>query len=174
MNLKALQEDMRSAFLGGGSGVLVSGMIWLMAGISAMHFTKETSLLVLFFGGMLIHPVGVLIDKLLKRSGQAQKGNPLTKLAFENTVFLFVGLFIAYLVYQLQIDWVFSIMLLIIGARYLTFQSVYGMKIYWALGFALIGAGVICLISNQPLFVAGLAGGVIELIVGIVIIRGEL
>lgn len=120
---------------------------------------------------MLIHPLGILISKLFKRSGQHQKDNPLVKLAMESTILLFLGLFIAYTIFQIQSDWFFSIMLMIIGVRYLLFQSIYGMKVYWLFGGVLMLSGVACLVLNQPFQVPAIIGGAVELIFGFFIIQ---
>jgi hypothetical protein len=64
-------------------------------------------------------------------------------------------------------------MLMMIGIRYLIFQSIYGMKIFWIMGLTLTFSGIVCLISNQPFQVPVIAGGIIELIFAILIIQLE-
>ncbi|CAI8368814.1 MAG: Uncharacterised protein [Flavobacterium sp. SCGC AAA160-P02] len=174
MYLKEFQKDMRIAYLGGGTGILISGVIWLISGLSGLYLTKETSILIFFLGGMLIYPLGVLFAKFLDRTGKHQKDNPLATLATETTVILFVGLFIAYSIFQTQKLWFYPVMLMIIGIRYFVFQSIYGMKLYWILGLVLIIAGVFCLISNQSFYYGGITGGVIELIFGVFVILKEM
>ena len=122
---------------------------------------------------MLIHPLGLMISKLFNRSGEHQKKNPLGNLAMESTAILFIGLFISYSIFQVKPHWFYSIMLMIIGVRYLVFQSMYGMKIFWMIGFFLMTAGVISLISNQPFLNAAIIGGIIELGFSIYIIQVE-
>ena len=173
MSFKEFQKDMRIAYLGGGTGILVSGIVWLISGLAGMYLTKETSILTFFIGGILIYPLGVFSAKLLNRSGKHQKNNPLAQLATESTAILFVGLFIAYSIFQIQKLWFFPVMLMIIGVRYLVFQSIYGMRIYWILGLFLIVSGMLCLTSNQSFHFGGIAGGIIELIFGIMVIVME-
>jgi len=173
MNITEAQEDMRKSYLGGGSGAFVSGTIWLVAGFVAFLNTRQTSVLVFFFGGMLIHPLGILISKLLKRSGKHQKGNPLSILALESTFMLFIGLFIAYLFLQFKPNWFYPIMALIIGGRYLVFSSIYGMRVYWFFGTALIISGISGFVFNLPFYFIGLIGGVLEIFFSIIIIYLE-
>jgi len=173
MNFKEFQKDMRIAYLGGGTGIFVSGLIWLISGLSGIYFSKETSILIFFIGGMLIFPLGVLFAKLLNRSGKHQNNNPLAKLAIESTAILFIGLFIAYSIFLKQKLWFFPVMLMIIGVRYFVFQSIYGMKLYWILGLFLIIPGIFCLMSNQPFHFGGIIGGIIELIFGVLVIVVE-
>ncbi len=170
MNIIDAQKEMRDAYMGGGSGVLVSGLVWLTASIVAIYTSPQTSFMVFFVGGMMIHPAGILIDKLFKRAGKHSKENPLGKLAMESTIILFIGLYLAYFLFQTEPNWLYPIMLLMIGGRYLVFQTIYGMRIYWILGFVLIAAGFLGLNTDQPFHVFGLIGGMIELTFSILII----
>ena len=129
--------------------------------------------MVFFIGGMLIHPAGILIDKLFKRSGKHSKENPLGNLAMESTVILFIGIYLVYSLFQIQPNWLYPIMLMVIGVRYLIFQTIFGMRIYWILGLILIVAGFIGLNSNQPFYTFGIIGGLIELIFSILIIQKD-
>jgi len=171
MSIEEAQKDMRNAYLGGGSGVLISGLVWLAAGILAIYTSKQTSLIVFFVGGMLIYPLEVVIDKLFKRSGKHVKENPLGKLAMESTAILFIGLYLVLCFFQTQPNWLYPIMLMIIGVRYLVFQTIYGMRIYWILGLILIAAGFIGLNLTQSFYAFGIIGGIIELIFALVIIQ---
>ena len=174
MNLKAAQKDMRFGYLGGGPGALVSGTVWITAGMIALLVSSEISIVAFFFGGIAIHPLGVLVCKLFNRPGKHSKDNPLVKLATETLVVLFAGLFIAYVVFYVKQDCFFPIMLLTIGARYVLFQTLYDLKIYWLLGGALMIGGALCLISNQVFHIGAFVGGGIELIFAGIIIRSEL
>lgn len=118
---------------------------------------------------MLIHPLGILLSKALKRSGQHQKDNPLSNLALESTLLLFIGLFIAYVVLQIRPHWFFPIMLLMIGGRYIIFSSIYGMRIYWILGLLLSASGVAILLLNQAFYLGAFVGGGIEVVFSLVI-----
>jgi len=171
MDIDKAQNDMRDAYLGGGSGVLISSLAWITAGVFAIYGSKETSLIVFFVAGTFIHPGGILVDKLFGRKGKHSKDNPLGHLAMESTVILFVGLLLVYIIFQTSPNWLFPIMLLIIGARYLVFQTIFGMNIYWVLGIVLIATGLIGIYANQPLHTFGIIGGVIELIFAVLIIQ---
>ncbi|TLP82202.1 DUF7010 family protein [Maribacter sp. ACAM166] len=173
MNFIEAQEDMRKSYFGGGPGAFASGIVWLTAGITAVVNTAQTSVLIFFFGGMLIHPMGIILSKALKRSGKHKKGNPLSALAVESTILLFIGLFIAYSVVQIRPDWFFSIMILIIGGRYLLFSTIYGMRMYWVFGATLILSGVGGLLLNLPFYLIGIIGGVIEILFSLLIMYFE-
>ncbi len=58
---------------------------------------------------------------------------------------------------------------MIIGGRYLTFATLYGMKVYWLLG-ALLGAAAFVLFAMQAgAFYSALAGALIEILMGTVL-----
>jgi hypothetical protein len=163
-SIQSAQQDMRTAYLGGATGMLVSGLVWLTAGLVGWQLSVKASVLTLFFGGMLIHPLGVLLDKVCGRTGQHSQGNPLAALALESTVLLFIGLFIAFVAVQAHPDWFYPIMLLTIGGRYLLFQTLYGLRVYWLVGGVLLVTGALCLVFKAPFVTGAFAGGGIELL----------
>ena len=169
MNIKDAQKDMREAYLGGSTGVFASGIIWLISGILALSVSKQTTILVFFFGGMLIHPLGILLDKILGRSGKHQKENPLGTLALESTALLFIGLFIAYSIFLTSPGYFFPIMLLTIGGRYLIFQTIYGIRLYWLLGFVLVASGGFLMMTKTAFYIGAISGGIIELVFALLI-----
>lgn len=76
MEFKELQKDMRVCYLGGGTGILVSGIVWSVSSIVAIYSTKEVSILTFFLGGLLIYPFGIISTRLFKRTSKHLKGNP--------------------------------------------------------------------------------------------------
>lgn len=173
MNFTEAQEDMRTSYFAGGPGVFASGIVWLASGVTAWLTTEKTGVLVFFFGGMFIHPLGILLSKLLKRTGHNKKENPLSILALESTLLLFIGLFIAYSVMYIRPNWFFPVMMLIIGGRYFLFSSIYGMRFYWVLGSILVLSGILGFFFNSSFYFYGLVGGVLEMLFSFVIISLE-
>jgi hypothetical protein len=161
-DLSQAQADMRFAYVSGASGMLASSIAWLCAAIATTHASPEKAVWVLFIGGMMIHPVGVLISKLLGRPGNHSKGNPLGSLAWASTLWLIFSLPLAYAVSLLRIEWFFPAMLLVIGGRYLVFSSMFGMRIYWVCGLALAGAGYLLGQAKASPTSSAFAGAAIE------------
>jgi hypothetical protein len=170
MKFEEAQKNMNFSYFGGGTGVLVSGFIWCIAGGVALLYSNQLSMLTLFFGGMFIHPLAMLFSKALKRPGNHSPNNPLGKLALESTVILFVGLFLAFYVAKLQVEWFYPIMLMIIGVRYLVFNTLYGLKTYWALGVLLMISGILCILLGANFVIGAFIGGVTEIVFSLVII----
>ncbi|GJM09936.1 MAG: hypothetical protein DHS20C11_22120 [Lysobacteraceae bacterium] len=167
--IDSAQADMRCAYYGGATGLAVSATAWLAAAIVAVQGAPLTAVLTLYGAGVLIHPVGVLFDKILGRSGDHAKNNPLGPLALES---LFVMLFfmpVAYVVFQYQTNWFFPTMLIIIGARYLVFATLFGLRAYWVCGVVLAGAGYVLAINNAPFWVGAWVGSGIEYLFAVII-----
>lgn len=167
MDISEAQRDMRAGYLSGAPGVLASSIAWAAATGAAALISPQQAIWVLFIGGMLIHPAGLLIGKMLGASVTHKRGNPLAQLAGANTIWMIACLPLAYIASMQLIEWFFPAMLLIIGGRYLTFGMLYGMRLYWALGFALIGAGFgLGMLAPVPAISAG-AGSAIEFVFAI-------
>lgn len=173
MNFKDAQYDMRDAYFGGALGVLVSGLVWLISGTAVLAISTQSGILSLFFGGMLIYPLSMLLSKMAKRTGKQKPENPLGPLAIESTMLLFIGLFIAFSVSFVEQEWFFAIMLLTIGGRYLLFSTIYGMRIYWVLGGVLAAVGALGLILRLPATAVALAGGFVEILFSAIIFNIE-
>jgi hypothetical protein len=171
MKFEDAQKDMNFAYIGGGTGVLVSGLVWCIAGLVGLLHTNQYSMLTLFFGGMFIFPLSMLLAKILKRPGNHDPRNPLSKLALESTILLFVGLFLAFTVARLQIEWFYPIMLLTIGVRYLLFNTLYGLKIYWLLGALLMFSGAACIVFNAEFIMGAFVGGITEILFSVIILN---
>lgn len=160
--LADLQHDLRDAYAGGGPGMFASALAWLAAGIVAVQVSPERAVLTLFAGGMLIHPAGVLLAKALGARGQHTHGNPLGTLALETTVWLVLSMPIAYVVSLYRVDLFFPAMLLVIGGRYATFATMYGTRVFWACGGALVAAAYALAAFRAAPATAAFAGAAIE------------
>ena len=140
--LAHLQEDMRRGYLWGATGIMTSGVVWLVAGLVAYFKDPRIAVWALFIGAGFIVPVSNLIDRGLGAPGKHSYGNRLAALALEGTVFMLMCLPLAYALSLYRMEWFFPAVLMIIGGRYLTFGTVYGTPVYWALG-ALLGVGAL-------------------------------
>ena len=161
---------MRDAYYGGATGAVTSASVWLAAAVVAAFGTSTAAILTLVFGGMLIFPLSVLLCKAIGRSGKHSSENPLASLAIEGTIWMILAILIAIAVAFYSTPLFFPAMLLVIGGRYLTFATLYGMKIYWAFGASLALAAFPIAALEAPVFVGALAGAVIEYAYGAVII----
>lgn len=156
------QREMRVAYYGGAPGMLTSAAVWLTAGAVATLASPRNAVWTLLVGGALVHPVSVLLLKAIGRSGKHSPGNPFGSLALATTFWLVLSCVLAYAVSLLRIEWFFPAMLLVIGGRYLTFATVFGARIYWACGAALVFAGYLLGRADADPAYAAFAGSGLE------------
>lgn len=168
MTMREAQGDMRRGYLSGATGIVASAMAWAIATAFAAFVSPERAIWALLIGGMLIYPVSVLLCKLLGASGAHSKGNPLGQLAGASTFWLIFSLPLAYGLGLRQPAWFFLGMLLVIGGRYLVFASVYGMRLYWALGLALAASAIVLALCRAPAVFVVAVGAAIEFAFGAV------
>ena len=173
MIIEQAQANMRQAFYGGATGITTSALAWLAAALVAFLVSPRGAIAALCIGGMFIHPAAILLSKLLGRPGVPAKDNPLARLALESTVWLLLAIAVAFVASFQKTEWFFIAMLLTIGGRYLTFATLYGLRIYWACGAALAGAGFALAVLGASSAVIALTGSVIELLFAALIFSGE-
>ncbi len=172
MIIEQAQANMRHAFFGGATGVATSALAWLAAALTAFLVSPRGGMAALFIGGMFIHPAAILLSKLLGRPGTPARDNPLARLALEGTVWLLLAIAVAFIASLQRVEWFFIAMLLTIGGRYLTFATLYGLRVYWACGAALAAAGFGLAVLGADAATIALSGGLIELLfAGIVFSR---
>ena len=162
MTIADAQREMRSAYYGGAPGMLTSAAVWLIAAMVATVITPERAIWTLFIGGMFIHPVSVLIVKVMGQSGKHSASNPLGSLASATTFWMILMMPLAYFVSRLHIEWFFPAMLSIIGGRYLTFATIFGTRVYWLCGIVLALAGCALGMTSAPPAISAFSGAAIE------------
>ena len=165
MNILDAQKDMRYGFFGGGVGMFVSGVVWLIAGIVALNGSANQAMWTLLIGGTLIFPVAAMLSKALGRPGKNAVGNPLVALALESNFWMVSSCFLAYTISQTNHLWFFPTMLLAVGGHYLAFSTLYGMRIYWLCGLLLTAAGVAMFMFNVPFHIQAFTGALIEIVI---------
>lgn len=171
--LQQFQAQMRDGYVNGAPGALVSGVVWLIAGAVEIGVSNTAAVYALLIGGALIFPLSVVLTKLLGRRGTHDAGNPLGQLASEGTFWMLAGIAVAYALATLKIEWFFPAMLLMIGGRYLTFQTIYGLRLYWLFGGILCALGVALASLRASPHVGALAGGAVEMVFAVLLFRAR-
>lgn len=151
MDIATAQLDMSAAHGRGAPGVLVSGVVWLVAGWLWARSGVESGFAALFVGGILIFPASLVVSRLVLRAPPAAKGNPLERLALESTFTLFAGILLGWCFLRVAPELAFPAMAVAIGVRYFVFRTVYGNVVYWLLGGALAALGAAAAFSVLPL-----------------------
>ena len=169
MRIEEAQQDLRRAYFGGAPGVLVSALAWLAAALASDIWSPQRAVIVLFVGGMLIHPVSTVLTKALGRSAKHAAGNPLGRLAMETTVWLILSLPLAFVVSRFRVDWFFPAMLLVIAGRYTVFATMFGSRVFWVCGAALATAAYLLVKLEAGPTAGALTGAAIEAVFASVI-----
>lgn len=162
MDINAAQTDMRNAYANGAPGVAASALVWLAAAGVMNSQGVGAAFTVLFFGGIGIYPLSLLIARLILRCPPMQADNPLGRLALEGTAMLFVGLGLAWLILGPMPNLSFPAVALAIGARYLSFATLYDERLYWGLGLAIIMAAAASIVGVMPADRIAVTVGLIE------------
>lgn len=150
MTLKEMQADLQHSFAGGGPGTIVSGLVWLTAAITTTLQGLSTGYLTLFFGGMIIFPVGTLIVRFVMKRPAQVPGNIGGRLVVETLPAMIGILLVGLLLIDVRPDWVFPLAAIAVGARYFPFRTAYGSIVYWILGAAMVAVGGASLMTLQP------------------------
>lgn len=155
MNVLECQREMRSAFLGGFAGQLVSGIIWLVASIVSLTGSPLYGMGTLFFGSMLIFPLTQMLVRLLGRPGKVSTDNGLwslgSQVAFTVPLnFLLVGAATLY-----RENWFFPAAMIVVGTHYLPFITLYGMKMFGVLAGLLVMGGAGLALYGPAIFSLG-------------------
>lgn len=163
------QAEMRHSYIWGSTGIIVSGLVWLIAAAVAFWISPQNAVWTLFIGAVFIAPVSGLLERMLG-GGAHSSGNPLGKLAAEGLVWMLMCLPLAYGLSLYRMEWFFPAVLMVIGGRYLTFATLFGTPLYWALGGLLGGVALLgYFLSLEPHLVAFL-GGATEVLFGLVLL----
>ncbi len=155
---------MRHAHYDGAAGILVSGLVWVTAALVCHWIGVHKGVWTLLIGGALIHPVSLVLLKVLGRPAKTNKPNALNQLAMASTIWLILCCAMAYGLYLLKPELFFPAMMATIGSRYLVFASVFGRPVFWVLGATLIVAANAAFFLGFPSPVAAGLGGLIELV----------
>jgi hypothetical protein len=162
--LTEAQCDMRRGYYSGAVGILASALAWSVAAGIAAFGSPQRAIWALLVGGALIHPVAVVLCRLLGAPAKHSRTNPLAQLAGASTFWLIFSLPLAYGLGLQNPAWFFAAMLLVIGGRYLVFATLFGMRFYWVLGLVLAGAGFVLGRLAATASVVAAAGAAIELV----------
>ncbi len=157
MTVEEAQAEIRHCYGGGGMGMIVSGLVWMVAAYVVSRHGIGPGFTALFVGGMLIFPLSAVAAKFLLRRPKPSPANPLGLLALESTIAMIGCLFAAWLFVPLRAGFVFPIAAIAVGLHYLAFRTVYGDRTYWLLGALMATVGF------AGLYVAALGAGLLAI-----------
>jgi hypothetical protein len=162
MEIQDAQREVRFVYIGGFWGQLVSAVIWLLSAALGTWATPKASILAVVIAGFFIFPITQMLLRLSGRPARVSKENPLHWLGMQVAFVLPFSMLLLVPVGYFRLNWFFPALMVLLGAHYLPFVFLYGMRMFWALAGILIAMGVVIALYFAQTFslgawVAGLA-----------------
>jgi hypothetical protein len=142
MNISDAQRDVRSVFLGGFAGQLVSGLVWLLSAVLATWRSPRSAIIALVVAGFFIFPLTQLLLRLMGRPASLPKGHPMNALGMQIAFTLPLNLPLVAAATLYRLNWFYPAFMIALGTHYLPFIFSYGMPQFGVLAALLIGGGV--------------------------------
>lgn len=149
MDITDAQRDVRTVYAGGSYGQLVSGIIWLGAAGTSVVVSPVAGILVLLTFGAAILPITMLVLKARGGPVALPAGHPMAPLAMQIAFTVPLGLLVAVAAAGEREEWFFPASMIVVGAHYLPFTFLYGMRLFAVLG-ALMALGGVALALWLP------------------------
>jgi hypothetical protein len=155
MQIQDAQREIRTHFIGGSYGQLVSGVLWLGSSALATWKSPGVGMLMLVVGGMFIFPLTQLLIRIENRGTSISDGNGLNQLGMQVAFVLPLSMPLLLGVVRYRESWFYPAMMILVGAHYLPFAFLYGMRMFLALAAALLAAGFLVAVYAPTAFTVG-------------------
>lgn len=142
MEISVAQRDVRETFLGGFAGQMVSAVIWFASAALGTWASPRGGILTLALGGMLIFPLTQITLRIMGRPASLPKGHPMNALAMQIAFLVPLGLPLIAAATLHRLSWFYPAFLMVVGAHYLPFTFLYGMRQFAVLSGLMIAAGL--------------------------------
>jgi hypothetical protein len=143
MDIQDAQRESRSVFVGGFWGQLVSSVIWLAAAAVGTWGTPKASILTAIIAGFFIFPLTQMMLRLSGRRASLSKENAFNALGMQVAFVLPLSMLLLVPVGLYRLNLFFPALMVLLGAHYLPFATLYGMRMFLFLAGILIAAGVV-------------------------------
>jgi hypothetical protein len=141
--LSEAQAQVRSSYRSSSIGQIYSGTIWVLSAVGWSLVDTTLGILVLLVGGFFIYPVTVLFSRALGHAASIPADNPLREAGFTIPIVGALGIPVAGVAALHDIDLFYPAFMVIMGAHYLPFSHLYGMRIFLGLGAGMWAAGLV-------------------------------
>ena len=142
MQIAEAQREVRTVFMGGFVGQLVSGGLWLVSAALGTWLTPRYGILLLVFGGMFIFPLTQAALRVMGRRASLGADNPMGQLAMQVAFTIPLAMPVIGAATLHRTNWFYPACMIVVGAHYLPFCFLYGMWEFALLAAALVGAGL--------------------------------
>ena len=161
MQVEEAQREVRTVFVGGFWGQLVSSVVWLVSAAVAVWVSPRGAIITAVLGGFLIFPLTQLMLRLSGGRVTLSSDNQLWSLGWQVAFVLPLSMLLLVPVTVFRLNWFYPALMILLGAHYLPFAFMYGMRMYLALCAILVGGGVVIALHFAGTFsLGGWVGGV--------------
>jgi hypothetical protein len=164
MNISDAQRENRFRFHGGFFGQLVSGVLWLASACLAVTVGVKCAIIAIVIGGFFIFPA---TESLVRLSGRKKlsEANTLWSLGMQVAFVLPFSMLLLWPVTLYRTNLFYPALMILLGAHYIPFVFLYGMRLFAFLAAILIGGGVCIAMYDANSFSTGawLTGSVLVL-----------
>lgn len=155
MTIAEAQREVRTRFVGGAYGQLVSGLLWTVSAGLATWSNPRVAIATLVVGGFFIFPLTELLVRLGGERRPLSPGNSLRELGMQVAFVLPLSMPLLLPVGLYRLNWFFPAMMLLLGAHYLPFVFLYGMRMFAVLAAVLVIGGMLIAMDGSQSFSAG-------------------
>ena len=141
MRIVDAQREIRTRYVGGFYGQLVSGLLWLLSAGLAVWSGPRAAITTLVVGGCFIFPLTELLLRVAGERTSLSADNTLRDLGMQVAFVLPLSMPLLLPVSLYRVTWFYPGLMILLGAHYLPFVFLYGMRMFWVLGSFLVGAG---------------------------------
>jgi hypothetical protein len=141
MEIRDAQREVRAAYVGGFWGQLVTATIWLTSAALGTWRTPRESILAAICGGFFIFPLTKLLLRVAGVRASLSRDNAFNGLGMQVAFVLPLSMLLLAPVGLYRLNWFFPALMILVGAHYLPFATLYGMRMFLALGGALVAMG---------------------------------
>jgi hypothetical protein len=149
------QLEVRTVFVGGFWGQLVASALWLASAALGTWSTPRAAIIALVLGGFFIFPLTQLLLRLSGKPASLPSGNPLGRLAMQIAFTLPLSMLLLVPVTEFRLNWFYPALMILVGAHYLPFTFLYGMRMFIPLSAMLVSAGVVIALYFSATFTLG-------------------
>jgi hypothetical protein len=143
MDIQDAQREVRCVYVGGFWGQLVSSVVWLASAALGTWVSPKASILTVVIGGVFIFPLTQMLLRLSGGRASVSKDNPFHWLGMQVAFVLPFSMLLLVPVALYRLNWFFPALIILLGAHYLPFASLYGMRMFLFLAGFLISMGVL-------------------------------
>jgi len=165
MQISDAQQEVRTVYVGSFSGLIVTGIIWLLSAALGSWMSAGLAIWALILGGTFIFPLSQLLLKAMGKPASLSKDNPFGTLAMQIAFMIPLCYPVIAAATIHNVNWFFPAFLVVVGAHYLPFIFLYGMWQFGILSVLLVGLGTITgLYFSGSFALAGWIGGIVFLL----------